>query len=89
MAAGRVPSLLCAAGLLLAAATVSAAWAAQRVALVIGNAAYNHAPQLANPLNDAGDIGVALAFATSGTGRASRPPGPAVDAGRSSGDHTG
>ena len=34
--------------------------AAERVALVIGNAAYAHAPRLANPLNDAGDIGAAL-----------------------------
>ena len=32
----------------------------QRVALVIGNAKYRHAPALANPLNDAGDIGAAL-----------------------------
>ena len=35
-------------------------WASQRVALVIGNAAYEHAPGLANPLNDAGDLGAAL-----------------------------
>ncbi|MDE0035515.1 MAG: caspase family protein [Deltaproteobacteria bacterium] len=35
-------------------------WAAQRVALVVGNAAYEHAPRLANPLNDASDIGAAL-----------------------------
>ena len=34
--------------------------AAERVALVIGNAAYTHATQLANPLNDAADIGAAL-----------------------------
>ena len=33
------------------------ALAAQRVALVIGNATYAHAPALANPLNDAADIG--------------------------------
>ena len=32
----------------------------ERVALVIGNAEYKHAPALANPLNDAGDIGAAL-----------------------------
>ena len=32
----------------------------QRVALVIGNARYAHAPALANPLNDAGDLGAAL-----------------------------
>ena len=31
-----------------------------RVALVIGNASYAHAPALANPLNDAADIGAAL-----------------------------
>ena len=35
-------------------------WASQRIALVIGNAAYEHAPGLANPLNDANDIGAAL-----------------------------
>ena len=36
------------------------ALAASRVALVIGNASYAHAPALANPLNDAADIGAAL-----------------------------
>ena len=36
------------------------ALAAQRVALVIGNATYAHAPRLANPLNDVADIGSAL-----------------------------
>ena len=35
--------------------------ASQRAALVIGNAVYAHAPVLANPLNDAADIGAALA----------------------------
>ena len=35
--------------------------AEQRVALVIGNANYAHATRLANPLNDAADIGDALA----------------------------
>ena len=34
--------------------------ASQRVALVIGNAGYAHASALANPLNDAADIGAAL-----------------------------
>ena len=34
--------------------------AKERVALVIGNAKYKHAPALANPLNDAVDIGTAL-----------------------------
>ena len=38
----------------------AAASAAPRVALVIGNASYTHAPALANPLNDAADIGTAL-----------------------------
>ncbi|MDE0255697.1 MAG: caspase family protein, partial [Rhodospirillaceae bacterium] len=53
------PSLF--AALLLPALALSApAQAAKRVALVIGNAVYAHAPQLANPLNDAGDIGAAL-----------------------------
>ena len=37
------------------------ALAASRVALVIGNAAYAHAPALSNPLNDAADIGATLA----------------------------
>ena len=35
--------------------------AAERVALVIGNADYVHASRLANPLNDAADIGAAFA----------------------------
>ena len=43
--------------LLLFAAPASAG---QRVALVIGNGTYAHAPSLANPLNDAADIGGAL-----------------------------
>ena len=34
--------------------------AAQRVALLIGNASYAHAPPLANPANDVADIGAAL-----------------------------
>ncbi|MCY4319254.1 MAG: hypothetical protein OXE76_08725 [Alphaproteobacteria bacterium] len=34
--------------------------ASERVALVMGNAAYAHARRLANPLNDAGDIGSTL-----------------------------
>ena len=38
----------------------SQAPAAPRVALVIGNASYAHAPALANPLNDAADVGAAL-----------------------------
>ena len=39
---------------------VAPAWAGERVALVIGNAAYAHAPALATPVNDAADIGTAL-----------------------------
>ena len=39
---------------------VRPACAAQRAALVIGNGAYAHAPALANPLNDAADVGAAL-----------------------------
>ncbi|WP_454620412.1 caspase family protein [Bradyrhizobium cenepequi] len=36
------------------------AYAGDRVALVIGNGSYQHAPLLANPSNDASDISVAL-----------------------------
>ena len=49
-----------AAVLCLAWGGASPAFAAQRVALVIGNATYAHVPALANPLNDAADIGGAL-----------------------------
>ena len=35
--------------------------AVQRTALVIGNSAYDHVPTLANPRNDAADVGAALA----------------------------
>ena len=35
--------------------------AAERVALVVGNATYAHAPSLANPLHDAAAVGAALA----------------------------
>ena len=48
------------AALLLALAFAGQSVAAKRVALVIGNAAYEHASRLANPLNDAADIGAAL-----------------------------
>ena len=41
------------------AAAFSAA-AADRVALVMGNGAYAHAPKLANPVNDAAAVGAAL-----------------------------
>ena len=39
---------------------VSAAAAADRVALVIGNSAYRHTPALANPRNDAADVAGSL-----------------------------
>ncbi len=49
------------AGLLLAGLTIvlshTSALASKRVALVIGNSAYVHAPPLANPRNDAVDVG--------------------------------
>ena len=45
---------------LLLAVLAAPAPAAPRVALVIGNATYAHAPALANPLNDAADIGAVL-----------------------------
>ena len=45
---------------LLLTAFAAPGWAGQRVALVIGNAAYAHAPALATPLNDAFDVGEAL-----------------------------
>jgi TPR repeat protein len=38
----------------------TAAWAETRVALVIGNGAYRHMPQLSNPPNDASDIAAML-----------------------------
>ena len=44
----------------LALAAASPAFAEKRVALVIGNSAYKHAPALANPRNDAEGIAVAL-----------------------------
>ena len=45
---------------LLLTGVAAPAWAGQRVALVVGNAAYAHAPVLATPLNDASDVGEAL-----------------------------
>ncbi len=51
---------LCAISLLVLLALALPAQAAKRVALVIGNAEYRHASRLANPLNDAADIGAAL-----------------------------
>lgn len=60
MWASRSIILPCLAVFLAAAAFSTPASAAQRIAMVIGNATYEHAPQLANPLNDANDIGAAL-----------------------------
>jgi hypothetical protein len=51
-----VPAMLIAAVLLFALPAA----AQKRVALVIGNSAYQHATALANPANDAGDMGAAL-----------------------------
>jgi hypothetical protein len=45
---------------LLIMGALSAAQAERRVALVIGNSAYRHAPALANPRNDAEDFATAL-----------------------------
>ena len=48
-------------GAVLSVAAVAApAWADDRVALVIGNATYEHAPALVTPLNDAAGVGAAL-----------------------------
>ena len=55
---GLVP--LAAAAMLGLQLLATPASAGQRVALVIGNGSYDHAPSLANPLNDATDIGAAL-----------------------------
>src|SRR3954451_10110082 len=56
----RISMLLRAATVLLCLCIGSAAHAAKRVALVIGNAAYRHAGELANTRNDAGDMAAAL-----------------------------
>ena len=60
LARSRLINSAVAAALLLMAAG-SPAVAAERVALVIGNSAYQHVPALANPVNDATDVGGALA----------------------------
>ena len=49
-----------ASAILALSALASHVWAGQRVALVIGNGSYAHASALANPLNDAADIGTSL-----------------------------
>ena len=51
---------LCAFGCLIAVVAFAASATEKRVALVIGNADYQHASRLANPVNDATDIGAAL-----------------------------
>ena len=51
---------LVAAAALLSPVFAAPTQAAERVALVVGNAAYAHAPSLVNPLHDAEDIGAAL-----------------------------
>ena len=56
LAAAVMPAAIAA---ILFASTTSAS-TGQRVALVIGNASYQHAPVLANPLNDAAGIGATL-----------------------------
>jgi Caspase domain len=50
------------AALVAAVVPISAApsFAENRVALVIGNGAYEHAPRLPNPANDAADVAAAL-----------------------------
>jgi uncharacterized caspase-like protein len=50
----------CLFGLSVLLATLAPAAAEKRVALVIGNAAYQHVPRLANPSNDAADIAAKL-----------------------------
>ena len=56
----RIAAVLPVAAILLLALVAAPALSGQRVALVIGNASYAHAPSLANPLNDASDIGASL-----------------------------
>ena len=55
------------------------ALAASRVALVVGNASYAHAPALANPLNDVQALASAAASGSSGP---SRPSSRAISAAR-------
>ena len=65
VARARVPrlaavALLVAAAFLMLSALATPAAAAKRVALVIGNGAYQHAPVLPNPPHDAEDVAAAL-----------------------------
>ena len=62
--------------LFLLSVQATSATASERVALVIGNAHYAHAPKLNNPLNDARDIGAAfgrMGFAVTRVENADRP----------------
>ena len=60
MRALTIIPIVTASAILALSALATHVWAGQRVALVIGNGSYAHAPALANPLNDARDIGEAL-----------------------------
>ncbi len=53
----RILSVL---GVMLAGMLAHPTWASERVALVIGNSDHEHVSRLANPANDASDIGAAL-----------------------------
>src|SRR5215510_861082 len=60
MRCGRGPAIIIVAVLVAFAALTAPALAEKRVALVIGNGAYQNAPRLANPGNDAQDVATAL-----------------------------
>ena len=60
MAGIRTTFITALAGVIVPAMLAGPAMASSRVALVIGNAAYDHVPALANPPNDAADVGAAL-----------------------------
>lgn len=57
---GRSATIRFAAIVLVAGLTIAPAWADQRVALVVGNSAYQHVPPLATPVHDAADVAAAL-----------------------------
>lgn len=56
----RLMALPALAAILLLCMLLTPASASERVALVIGNGSYQHALALANPSNDAADVGAAL-----------------------------
>ena len=60
MAGFRTMFISAIAGVVVPAMLAGPALASSRVALVIGNAAYDHVPALPNPRNDAADVGAAL-----------------------------